>query len=170
MAGGVVGQPDGGVFAGLRDSLPRGQMVPWPSAADDSVPKGSIFDVLQIRPTHVGPGAARAQMRVGSQHLNQRGFCQGGALVTLADATAGWATYCLMPDGHRFTTLQLQCNLIGSARHGDMLVALAAPVHSGRSTVVLSVEIVRDEEEHMSGGQRRLCAFFTCTQSILQAR
>lgn len=160
----------GNVFAQLRDSLPRGQLVPWPDAAQDAVPKGSIFDVLRIRPTHVGPGAARAEMRVGEQHLNQRGFCQGGAMVTLADATAGWATYCLVPADHRFTTLELHCNLTGSARQGDLLIAVAAPVHSGRSTVVLSVEIARHEEEHMPGEQQRLCAFFTCTQSILRAR
>lgn len=158
------------VFGRLRDSLSKGQMVAWPEEADALIPSGSIFDMLQIRPTHVGPGSARAEMIVDAQHLNQRGFCQGGAIVTLADATAGWATYCLVPDGHAFTTLEVHTNLIGSARKGDVLVALARPVHAGQSTAVLAVEVLRLEQEQLSGPDRRLCAMFTCTQSILAPR
>lgn len=158
------------VFSRLRDSVPRGGLAPWPPEADVSLPAGSIFDVLAIRPTHVGPGSARAEMLLGRQHLNQRGFCQGGAVVTLADATAGWATYCLVPDGHAFTTLELHTNLVGSAREGDLLVALARPVHAGRSTAVLAVEVMRLDQEKLPPGERRLCAMFTCTQSLLTPR
>lgn len=158
------------VFGRLRDSLGKGEMAQWPAAADASLPGGSVFDVLAIRPTHVGPGAARAEMVVGDQHLNQRGFCQGGVVVTLADATAGWATYCLVPDGHGFTTLELHANLIGSARKGDVLVALARPVHAGRTTAVLAVDVMRLEQEQLPAPERRLSAMFTCTQSVLSPR
>lgn len=157
------------VFGRIRDAQDPGQMVPWPQEASDTVPAGSVFEALQIQPTHVGPGAARAQMVLGPQHINQRGFCQGGVIVTLADATAGWATYCLVPNGHSFTTLELQTNLLGAARLGDTLVAVARPVHSGRTTAVLAVEVMQLAQEDR-GSSRRLTAMFTCTQLIMPPR
>ena len=152
------------VFGRIRDS--GSDLVPWPAEAGE-MPSGTIFDVLRIRPTHLGRGAARGEMELGPQHLNQRGLCQGGALVTLADAVAGWATYCLVPDGHAFTTLELHTNMLGSARLGDSLVALARTVHAGRRTAVLEVQVMRSTEEDRPAADRRLTANFTCTQLIL---
>lgn len=152
-------------FARIRDSG-SGHLAPWPAEAGD-MPEGTIFDALQIRPTHLGRGTARAEMVLGRQHLNQRGLCQGGALVTLADATAGWATYCLVPDDHGFTTLEMHTNLLGSARLGDTLVALARTVHAGRRTAVLEVQVMRQAEERRQAAARRLTANFTCTQLLL---
>ena len=154
-------------FRGIRDGVKVGETVPWPDGAASAIPEGSIFDLLQIRPTHVGPGAARAEMVLGPRHLNQRGLCQGGVLVALADATAGWATYCLVPEDHAFTTLELHTNLLGRARLGDTLVAVARPVHAGRSTAVLAVEVMRHQQEERDGPDPRLTAMFTCTQLIL---
>lgn len=156
------------VFGRIRDSHEVGQMVPWPDEASSTLPSGSIFDALQVRPTHVGPGAARAEMVLGPQHLNQRGFCQGGVVVTLADATAGWATYCLAPDAHAFTTLEMHTNLLGSARLGDTLVAVARSVHAGRTTAVLAVDVMKLAHERENPG--RLTATFSCTQMILPPR
>ncbi len=167
MADGAAAMTD--VFGRIRDSSGPGELVPWPDEAGQ-MPAGSIFDALQIRPTHVGPGQARAEMALGPQHLNQRGLCQGGAVVTLADATAGWATYCLVPDAHAFTTLELHTNLLSGARLGDTLVALARPVHAGRTTAVLTVEVMQRAEEDRPTGERRLTAMFTCTQLILPPR
>lgn len=152
------------VFARIRDG--GDGLVPWPEEAGD-VPAGTIFDALRIRPTHLGRGAARAEMELGPQHLNQRGLCQGGALVTLADAVAGWATYCLAPDGHAFTTLELHSNLLGTARLGDSLVAIGRTVHAGRRTAVIEVQVMRSAEEERPAAERRLTANFTCTQLFL---
>jgi uncharacterized protein (TIGR00369 family) len=152
-------------FGRVRDTAGPGELLPWPPDAQAG-PAGSVFDALEIRPTHVGRGWARAEMVLGPQHLNQRGFCQGGVVVTLADAAAGWATYCLVPDGHAFTTLELHSNLMGSARGGDTLVALARPVHAGRTTAVLTVDVMQRDQEDRPAAERRLTAAFTCTQMI----
>jgi 1,4-dihydroxy-2-naphthoyl-CoA hydrolase len=158
-------EPVSDAFGRVRDTAAPGELVPWPADAE-AVPAGSVFDALDIHPTHVGRGWARAEMRLGPQHLNQRGFCQGGVVVTLADAVAGWATYCLVPDGHAFTTLELHSNLMGSAREGDTLVGLARPVHAGRTTAVLSVDVMQRAQEDRPEDARRLTAAFTCTQMI----
>ncbi|RZU30982.1 uncharacterized protein (TIGR00369 family) [Blastococcus saxobsidens] len=158
--------PVSDVFGRIRDEVPAGELVPWPTEAP-TLPEGAIFDVLGIRPTHLGRGTARAEMVIAPQHLNQRGLLQGGVLVTLADATAGWASYCLVPDGHAFTTLEMHTNLLGGARLGDPLVAIARTVHAGRRTAVLAVEVMQEAQGDRPPTDRRLTAMFTCTQMIL---
>ena len=47
-------------------------------------------------------------------------------------------------------------------------MAIAAPVHLGRQTLVLSVELFNAEQEHVTS-PRRLVASFSCTQLVLGA-
>jgi 1,4-dihydroxy-2-naphthoyl-CoA hydrolase len=130
-----------------------------------SVPRGCLLDTLGITLTHVGRGRSRAEMVIGPVHLNQRAVPQGGALVSLADAAAGWASYAALPEG-RFTTLELTCNLLGRVEVGTTLVGLAVPVHLGRQTLVLDVEVLRSDQEDTTP-PRRLVARFSCTQLVL---
>lgn len=132
-----------------------------------TTPAGCLLDVLGIVPTHAGPGACRAEMGVAAHHLNQRGVVQGGAIAALADATAGWATYAAL-GAQRFTTLEFKTNLLGAARSGNLLVALARPVHLGRTTILLEVDVLNAAEEARPVGVRRLVARFSCTQLVLR--
>lgn len=130
-----------------------------------NLPPDSLLAGLGIEPTHIGRGACRARMRVGRGHLNQRGVAQAGAVVALADAAAGWAAYAAVADGG-FTTLELRCSMLRAVRDGDLLVATAGPVHLGRRTLVLDVEVRRAAE----GDQpERAVARFGCTQLVLGA-
>lgn len=141
--------------------------------ADDSAaatPPGCLLDALGMVATHAGPGACRAQMAIGTIHTNQRGIVQGGAIAALADATAGWATYAALPPGRRFTTLEFKANLLAAARPGDVLVALARPVHLGRTTMLLEVDVLEAAQESQPAATRRLVARFSCTQLVLPAR
>ena len=148
----------------LVSGLAAGATRPVPPELAD-VPAGCLLDVLGMRLTDVGVGRARVEMPVSGVHLNQRGRPQGGALVALADAAAGWASYAALPAG-RFTTLQLTCNLLGRVNEGTLLVAVAAPVHLGRQTLVLDVEVMAAGDEP-APPPRRLAARFTCTQLVL---
>jgi 1,4-dihydroxy-2-naphthoyl-CoA hydrolase len=147
----------------LVADLDGGGMRPVPAGLAE-VPAGCLLDVLGMRLTHLGIGRSRVEMPVRDAHLNQRGVPQGGALVALADAAAGWASYGALPAG-RFTTLELHCNLLGRVSPGATLVALTSPVHLGRRTLVLDVELLSADQE--SGPPRRLTARFSCTQMVL---
>lgn len=135
------------------------------SAELAAVPEGCLLDTLGMRLTDVGLGMSRVEMTIGPIHLNQRGIAQGGTLVALADAAAGWASYAAVEAGI-FTTVDLSCNLVGRTEVGGTLVALATPVHLGRKTLVLNVDILSLEQES-SPPPRRLVAHFTCTQLVL---
>ena len=57
-----------------------------------------------------------------------------------------------------FTTAELKTNVFAAAADGDVLEAVARPLHRGRRTHVWEVLITKDE---------RNAAFFTCTQMVL---
>jgi uncharacterized protein (TIGR00369 family) len=153
-------------FVALHGHLPVGQMEPVDERLAATVPAGTLIDALGIRLTHVGPGAARAVMTVGVVHLNQAGVAQAGAVLALADATAGWAAKTALGDGGRFVTLELNANLVRPGRPGDELEAIATPVHVGRSNQVLQVAVryaVAGEQ-----GTGAMVASFRCTEMVLR--
>jgi 1,4-dihydroxy-2-naphthoyl-CoA hydrolase len=155
--------PHGNPVYELAQQAADGGLVPVASIAL-TIPPGCLLDALGITLTDVGRGRARASMRIEDVHLNQRGIVQAGAIVSLADAVAGWASYAALPEG-RFTTLELKCNMLGRAESGSDLVALARPVHLGRRTLVLDVDVFRADQE--GAAAPRLTARFSCTQLVL---
>lgn len=130
-----------------------------------AVPDGCLLDTLGMRLTDVGRGSSRVEMTLGPKHLNQRGLPQGGAFVALADAAAGWASYAALPEG-RFTTVRLGCDLLGRAEAGTTVVARTRPIHLGRRTLVLDVDVLTAEQESAGSSARRV-ARFSCTQLVL---
>lgn len=148
----------------MTEPLGPGELVPVEAAlAQRLVPADCLLAAFAIRPTHIGRGACRAEMAVGPAHLNQRGITQGGALVALADAAAGWASYAAAVSG-RFTTVSVSANLLRAAHAGDVLTASAVPVHLGRTTLVIEISVTHAKD----GGERaRPLAHVTCTQLIL---
>lgn len=147
--------------------LPLGEVTEFPAHVRDALPAGCLLGILKIVPTFAGPGAAHATMRVETQHLNQSGVAQGGAIIALADAVAGWATYGLLDEGNVFTTLELKANLLRAARVGQQLLAVAVPIHAGRTTVVLDVQVNHTDDGLMPG---KPVARFSCTQLVMQER
>ena len=146
--------------------LGLGEQMDFPEHVRAAIPAGCFLDVLGIEPTRAGPGAATARMRIGPHHLNQTGVAQGGAVAALADAVAGWATFGLLDEGNLFTTLEMHTNLIRAVRTGDTLLAVASPVHAGRTTCVLEVLVSLVDD----GVPTRTVARFSCTQLVLEER
>jgi uncharacterized protein (TIGR00369 family) len=81
-------------------------------------------------------------------------------VLAFADATAGWAAKAALPAGKSFTTVAMSGNVIRPAREGDVLEALARPVHLGRGTMVLTVDVLLADTT-------KTAATFTCTQVVL---
>lgn len=149
----------------LAAPLGRGELIELTGPlAQRLVPPDCLLGAFGIRPTHVGRGACRAEMTIAPVHLNQRGITQGGALIALADAAAGWASYAAAASG-RFTTVSIASNLLRAARDGEAVVARAAPVHLGRTTLVIEVAVIRAADD--GSAEPKPLAQVTCTQLVL---
>jgi 1,4-dihydroxy-2-naphthoyl-CoA hydrolase len=124
----------------------------------DSFPGNLGIEPLEIEDTH-----ARGRIVVDQRHLHPGGFVHGGAWTALGDTVAAWATFRSIPPGHDFTTIELKLNVFGSGLPGDEILAVATPLHVGRTTVVIEVRIERIRE----GGEPKLAANLIVTQFVL---
>jgi uncharacterized protein (TIGR00369 family) len=86
------------------------------------------------------------------------GMMHGGALMTLADTVGAVCAFLNLPAGATTSTVASSTSLMRAVRGGSAH-AVARPLHSGRSFVVVSVELTDDE------GRR--VAQVTQTQAVL---
>ncbi len=117
---------------------------------------------LGIEPLEIEDGHARGRIVVDRRHLHPGGYVHGGAWTALGDTVAAWATFRNIPPGHDFTTIELKLNVFGAGLSGDEIVAVATPLHVGRSTIVLEVKIDRVRE-----GESKLAANLIVTQFVI---
>jgi 1,4-dihydroxy-2-naphthoyl-CoA hydrolase len=120
--------------------------------------RGTFPGELGIEVLEVGTGGARGRLVVDARHLHPGGFVHGGVWAGFADTVAAWGTIANLPPGHDFSTAEMKTNLFGVARPGDVLEAVAAPLHVGRRTQVWEVRV---------DAAGRLAALFVCTQVLV---
>jgi 1,4-dihydroxy-2-naphthoyl-CoA hydrolase len=115
---------------------------------------------LGIVVTEVSTERVRAELDIKPFLMAPNGYLHAGSVVTLADTASGYGCIANLPEGATgFTTIELKCNHIGTARDG-VLECVATPVHLGRATHVWDAVVVRRDTG-------RTIAVFRCTQMIL---
>jgi uncharacterized protein (TIGR00369 family) len=118
---------------------------------------------LGIEPLEIEDSHARGRIVVDRRHLHPGGYVHGGAWTALGDTVAAWATFRNIPPGHDFTTVELKLNVFGPGLPGDEILAVATPLHTGRSTVVIEVRMERSRD----GGDPKLAANLIVTQFVI---
>ncbi len=114
---------------------------------------------LDITIRHLEHGLARAEMRLGPQHLTPTGYLHGAAVVGIADTVCGAGCQGSKPKGAvGFTTIELKCNFLGTANAG-VVTSEARMIHGGRNTQVWDADVTREDG--------KLIASFRCTQMVL---
>ncbi len=108
--------------------------------------RGTFIELSGIRLVTVSRDQVTAAMPF-AEHLQQlTGVFHAGALLTLADTTATfasmyWDTGAMEDTAERFPfTIQLSANFIRNTNHGTV-TAVAVPVHRGRTTMVVETRV-----------------------------
>src|SRR3954451_5929591 len=127
---------------------------------------GSFPGDLGIEPIEIEDGFASGQIVVDRRHLHPGGYVPGGVWTALGDTVAAWATFRNTPAGHNFTTIELKLNVFSAGLLDDEIVAVATPLHAGKSTVVIEVKIERLRD----GEEPRLAANMIVSQFVLPPR
>jgi 1,4-dihydroxy-2-naphthoyl-CoA hydrolase len=102
----------------------------------------------------------RGRLAWAPQRCTAGGVLHGGALMTLADSVGAVCAFLNLPEGAGTTTVSSSTSFMRAVRDGDV-TAVARPLHTGRTVVVVQTDI-RDD-----GG--RLVAQVTQTQAVLAA-
>lgn len=102
-----------------------------------------------------------ARLTVSHDLIAGTGFLWAPVVITLADALCAFGVNHHWPEGAKsFTTVNCSTQFISSAREGELVVATASPLHTGRTTQVWDATVINETSE-------RLMASYRCTQLIL---
>lgn len=104
-------------------------------------------DYQQGFPAHCGfkvdrveSGIFETHLAVRKMHRQQDGFVHAGVIATMADHTAGYAAFTLVPDNRRILTIEFKINFFKPAV-GDTLVCRSRVVHPGKKIIVSESEV-----------------------------
>jgi len=126
-----------------------------PSDSDSSAPDtaakalpddlGGVARLLDIELVDTTPERVTATMPVTEKHHQPFGVLHGGVNVVLAESVASVGAYLAAPEGHTAVGMEVNANHVRSVRQGR-LVAVATPLHTGRTSHVWDVKIHHEGE------------------------
>ncbi len=108
--------------------------------------------------TRIAPGRVEAELNLGEQHLQQRGFAHGGLVATMADLVAGFAGVTLLPDNYGLVTADLKISYLNPGV-GTKVKAIGWVLKAGRRLHFCEAEVWCDEV---------LIAKATATMAVLE--
>ena len=115
---------------GLSDLIKRGETCPY-------------YALLNMKIDEVKNGYARLTMNIEEKHLQFLKTVHGGAIGSLADSAAAWATIGSAGLRAAPVTVEMKINFLAPVESGH-LTAEARIVHKGLKTTLSDVE-VKDE-------------------------
>ena len=121
---------------------------------------GRLPGLVGFRVVDLQDGLLHAELDIRPELLAPNGYLHAATVIALADTAAGYGCIAHLPDGaQNFTTVELKCNFIGTAREGT-LACVATPGHLGRTTQVWDSVVTRKSDG-------ATIAVFRCTQMVL---
>ena len=110
----------------------------------------TLSDVLDISFTEITTNTVTAQMPVAVKHLQPVArILHGGANVVLAETVGSVAGNLMCDDDHYVVGVEINANHLRTALEGDVLTAVANPIHVGSKTQVWDIQI-RTQEGKLS--------------------
>ncbi len=131
-----------------------------PSTKEISAPDRFV-DLVQFKITQAGDGRAEGWLHIGPMHQQSAGLVHGGAIATLADTVAGYATASILPAGQRAVTAELKVSYFQPAV-GEKLHAIGWVLKQGRKINFCEAEIWL-----INGADRKLVAKASITMATL---
>jgi uncharacterized protein (TIGR00369 family) len=136
-----------------------------PSFAEEikqSFAKQTIMGLIGAELTRLEPGIVEITLPYRDDLAQQHGYLHAGIVTTIADSACGYAAYSLMPPNSEVLSVEFKVNLLRPAK-GEMFVALAEVVKSGKTLTVVRADVFALDES----GSRELIATMLGTMICL---
>lgn len=104
------------------------------------------------------PALVTGTMDWAPERCTSGGVLHGGALMTLADSLGAICAFLNLPEGASTSTIESKTNFFRGVR-GGRVRAVARPLHTGRTTIVVQTELTNEEG--------RPVALVTQTQAVI---
>lgn len=95
--------------------------------------------------TCIEPGRIEAELALGQQHQQQRGFAHGGLVATMADLAAGFAAVTLVPENYGVVTSDLKVSYLNPGI-GRRIKAIGWVLKAGRRLHFCEAEVWCDDK------------------------
>ena len=105
-----------------------------------------------LEPVSLDPGRFITRVRIRDCHLQQDGFVHAGVMATMADHTAGYASFSLVPPDERILTVEYKINFLSPAS-GEYLECRSRVIKPGKTLLVTESEVYA-----VKGGKEDLVA------------
>src|SRR5438067_912362 len=99
--------------------------------------------------TAAGPEEVEGRLEWAPERCTTAGVLHGGVLMTLADTVGAVCAFLNLPDGTTTSTIESKTNFFRGVRSGAVR-AVARPLHTGRTTVVVQTDLYDDDHRRVS--------------------
>lgn len=89
---------------------------------------------------HVDYGVFESRLIIRPEHRQQDGFVHAGVIATIADHTAGYSAYSIVPENIRILTIEFKINYFKPAR-GNEIICKSKVISAGKKIIVSESEI-----------------------------
>jgi len=93
-----------------------------------------------LKADRLGAGFFESLVSIRKQHRQQDGFIHAGLLATMADHTAGYAAFTLVPADHQILTIEFKINFLRPAS-GTRLLCRSRVIRRGERILVAESEV-----------------------------
>jgi uncharacterized protein (TIGR00369 family) len=122
------------------------------------------FEVLRI-----DEGFFEARFIVRPEHKQQDGYVHAGVLATLADHTAGYSAYTIVPENIRILTIEFKINYFKPVI-GNEVLCKSKVINPGKSIIVAESElydIINEKERLVSKAVVTLAAVSSKDETLM---
>lgn len=119
---------------------------------EESFKRQKFMELIHAELTDVQAGFCEIQIPYHASLTQQHGFFHAGVISTLADNTAGYASFSLMEEHSSILTVEFKINLIAPA-DGERLIAHSQVIKNGRTLTVC-----RSDVFVIKNGKKKQCA------------
>lgn len=111
-------------------------------------------------------GRTEGWLTIKQQHKQQKGFAHGGLIATLADITAGFSAYTLVPADHHVVTAEIKVSYF-SPVVGEKLHVIGFVIKQGRKINFCESEVWSISYSEEGQEERRLVAKATTSMATV---
>jgi uncharacterized protein (TIGR00369 family) len=122
----------------------------------NAIPEGWV-SAMGMTITHATKDEVRAELTIGTQHLQGYGIVHGGVHCGIIETLSSMGAYLFARErGQHVVGLENNTSFIRAVRTGAKLHAVATPVTRGRQTQVWQAQVLDEDERLVATGRVRL--------------
>ena len=122
----------------------------------NAIPEGWV-SAMGMTITHATKDEVRAELVIGTQHLQGYGIVHGGVHCGIIETLSSMGAYLFARErGQHVVGLENNTSFIRAVRAGARLHAVATPITRGRQTQVWQAQILDESDRLVAAGRVRL--------------